>query len=279
MVILKHMKQLHSILGFLTMLAFISFSLLTCSPPDDDEEPDNKNEDKPEITFSIKSGNGYVNNRSAIAVIGPSLEEMQWFDYQAHKFPNQEKQKAKLVDMSNFDYERFDTVYMTPNLVAEGQGGIAIDELPTGEYGIHIVDGGLKVHVGTYSFTKDQGEQKEVRTQRLGRVIVEARRTSVAGTGVNDVTVGLFGTGQDSTNEAFKEDFSDVAYAPYYQGVTANVAKRNGIAQDGYVFFHFIPMREYFVVGYHEQLSKQKVPSEYAMVTKNGTTNILLTFN
>ena len=202
---------------------------------------------------------------------------MKTIDYKEEKKAGWDVSKPVLKDESKIADLDLDTLYLTPNVV-DGHGAFVINELvDDGIYHCHVVDGTFNIYTGSITIKKDAEATGEVQTAALGRIQIQTRVSSAAGSNINGVTVGLYGTEGDTTNKVFKKEYGQVEYSSYFLG-TSETAKISGVNQDGYVYFHFIPAREYFAVAFHPEWSKNKIPADYVTVNKNNTVPLLLHF-
>ncbi|MCB0737631.1 MAG: hypothetical protein KDC92_08970 [Bacteroidetes bacterium] len=264
-------------LAFFVALILLPAVLFNCG--DNDPTPDDTPENKTDLTVFVKSNTGVdINSQIPFLVLGKDGDGMRWLDYKSDKLDIWQKQKPMLKEAAKYEELKLDTIYMTKD-VESGRGAFVLDNfVEPGTYTMHVVDGSLNAHVTVINYTNDEDKTMEIRTKPLGRLEVRTQSSSIAGSTINGVEVALWGTGGDTTNLALKESRAQVSLTAFFSGTTETTTVK-GVEQDGYLYFHHIPVREYFAVGYHPTWSKNKIPGEYvSSMKKNATYSILLNF-
>ena len=243
---------------------------------------------KLEIYIKKKDSETPLNSNAGYVVIGRSLEEMYFTEYESKKLPGNEKQKPTMTVPSDFTNEEWfiDSAYTVPNYgkfpdTDQDAAAASFTNIPTGSYYVHVFDGGLNKAVGTIQVTGNGTDVYSFEVQPLGHLKVQTAQSPLAGSELDSVEFRLYGTNNDTFQQVAKTNVSEITIEPYFANRTTTRTNELGQPENGIYFLMDIPAgREYMVIAYSSLHAPEdgSQANDVVKVEKNILSKIRLNF-
>ncbi|MGB0431923.1 MAG: hypothetical protein ACPGLV_15720, partial [Bacteroidia bacterium] len=227
------------------------------------------------------------NNDVCLAVLGRSAEDMYWTEYGFGTVNGSDKQKNFLKSYTALTTEGviIDTAYSRKGGTDPADGGkagiIKFEDVQTGTYYLHVLDGSADKWVGQITITADSTDDlMYAEVQPLGKLKVTVAQSSIAGSEIDSNVFMLWGPSTDTFEQVMVRDYESIPFDPLYEGRTGTIKNELGNDEPGLYFLIDIPTRKYLVVAYNSTFAPKdgEQASNYIQVRKNILDKVRVNF-
>lgn len=246
-----------------------------CDVKDEDVDDPVKTGGAQILVKKLKNGK-VINNYSCMAVLSAFKEDMRFHEYISGKVSGGaiNKIKVKGYDSLKTDELLIDTFYSRKGSGVDPDsdkpaGLISLENVPEGNYFLHVFDGAGDKYVTPITITEGTGGDLIVaEVQPLGKIKVIVGSSSILGSEIDSNLIMMFPpSNQDTLQYVLKKDINEIPFEPLDQGRTSTQENELGNNQVGTYYFIDIPVRQVIIVAYNSQFAQKDGEQGYEIVS------------